>query len=214
MPASCDLERWLSLAGCARAAPCERAGPSRHKPMAEEMAHTRARPESFGSLNILCACARTACRMWRFERLSGQTLRARPERLGNRTLEQIPSDLARIATTVEMGAARSDGPARTGAAPYGPAPFFDRPCPSETPMIWCLVGRDTPMPAGADASQHIGQPARLVSAPRTWRCPCRRRCTGWPGPSWRRASASHATARPGCARRRRRWGDPGRWRRR
>jgi hypothetical protein len=22
---------------------------------------------------------------------------------------------------------------------------------------------------------------------RTWRCPCHRRCTRWPSPSWRRA---------------------------
>ena len=42
---------------------------------------------------------------------------------------------------------------------------------------------------------------RLSPAGRTWRCPCRRRCRGWRGPSWRRASAfrragSSARARP------------------
>ena len=32
------------------------------------------------------------------------------------------------------------------------------------------------------------------SARRTWRCPCRRRCTAWPGPSWRCASAFRSSS--------------------
>ena len=46
--------------------------------------------------------------------------------------------------------------------------------------------------------------AEASRAGRTWRCPCRRRCRAWRGPSWRRASASRRAASSARARPRRR----------
>ena len=46
----------------------------------------------------------------------------------------------------------------------------------------------------------------LSRARRTWRCPCRRRCTRWRGPSWRRACPSRAAGSPARARPKRRSG--------
>ena len=43
---------------------------------------------------------------------------------------------------------------------------------------------------------------------RTWRCPCRRRCTMPRTPSWGRAAWARAAAWRGCAPRRPRSGDP------
>ena len=64
-------------------------------------------------------------------------------------------------------------------------------------------GRPT---ASARAGPSPGRPFSVVVliAPRTWRCPCRRRCRAWRGPSWRCASASRRAASPARARRTRR----------
>ena len=62
-------------------------------------------------------------------------------------------------------------------------------------------GRDKP---GHDCRSIVDCGLSRSSAPRTSRCPCRRRCTAWRAPSWRCASASRAAASPGRARRKRR----------
>ena len=53
-------------------------------------------------------------------------------------------------------------------------------------------------------SDRLAVDAAPSRAGRTWRCPCRRRCRGWRGPSWRRASASRRAASSARARPRRR----------
>jgi hypothetical protein len=48
-----------------------------------------------------------------------------------------------------------------------------------------------PLPVLRAGGQGAARAARFTLSPRTSRCPCRRRCTGWRGPSSRRGAPSH-----------------------
>ena len=87
--------------------------------------------------------------------------------------------------------------------------------PERGRAAFCRVRLKVLRAAGNDPGQLTeGLRLRVSRAPRTWRCPCRRRCTAWQAPFWRRGASSRRAAWSGCARPRRRSDDRGRWRRR
>ena len=54
---------------------------------------------------------------------------------------------------------------------------------------WAHTGAGSPAPARTHIKSWYQAVSCFSPSPRWWRSPCRRRCTGWPGPSWRRGAS-------------------------
>ena len=145
-----------------------------------------------------------------------------------------------FALFVDAPPARADRaePARPVIAAATPAPAIPAAEPSPAPVLPPTARRPAgasrrsgpsdrrlrrrtpmappPVEPGQPVRQHVVERPELSVRPARppWPRPRRRRCTGRPRPSCRRAPAAPPAGWSGRARPRRRWGGPGRWRRR
>ena len=131
----------------------------------------------------------------------------------------------RVDLRVETGPDRESraGSALNSLPLVGEGGVRERPWPLVYPSRhqWPRPGRDMrrsgpirPLAAGCAPEGGPACHAAVRPAPPPGLRPGRRRCTGSPGPSWRRAAASHRAGRPGPAHPMRRWGGRWRWPRR